>query len=452
MLTPNPPFLLYALKSIIFFKTRFNSNSHHPYMKASILSVTLIFLTVNAFAQQEILSQIRIKNDSISHYNAMIKRLQSGVETLKLKEIRQEITGILLPKTEPGEEVIHHKAMSLVYSEKHEQPKWVAHVISPDIRFGSEGRSNDFRPDSMVRTGTAVESDYFLKTMKPDSTFVYDAFGYDRGHLAPSADFRWSAAALSESYLYSNMSPMLADFNRDSWAKMEDLFRAYMYKNPNTRLYIVTGPVLSEDLSKIPRAVHNVTIPKKYFKVAMDLTNKKAIAFVMPNAKNDAPLETFATSIDDVEALTGIDFFYQLEDGGEQALEAQKDPKPFMSSAEQDDVTPDHPTKLPRNCYNTVMAKGQMGTGREIRVQGTVVSTKLSSKGNVFLNLDKRFPNQIFTVTIFKDQMINFSYPPDKFLEGKKIIVKGVVTNFNGTPSIAVEDEDDIEILEDYQN
>ncbi|MBK8348497.1 MAG: DNA/RNA non-specific endonuclease [Saprospiraceae bacterium] len=97
-----------------------------------------------------------------------------------------------------------------------------------------------------------------------------------------------------------------------------------MYKNPNTRLYIVTGPVLSEDLSKIPRAVHNVTIPKKYFKVAMDLTNKKAIAFVMPNAKNDAPLETFATSIDDVEALTGIDFFYQLEDGGEQALEAQE--------------------------------------------------------------------------------------------------------------------------------
>ena len=89
-----------------------------------------------------------------------------------------------------------------------------------------------------------------------------------------------------------------------------------------------------------------------------------------------------------------------------------------------------------------------MGNGRTIRVMGKVVSTKLSAKGNVFLNLDKQFPNQIFTVTIFKDQMINFSYPPDKVLEGKKIIVTGKVTNFNGVPSMAIENEDDIEIVD----
>jgi len=168
----------------------------------------------------------------------------------------------------------------------------------------------------------------------------------------------------------------------------------------------------------------------------------------MPNALNEKPLESYAVSIDQVESLTGIDFYHQLQDDVESAVEANGDPREFLSLAEQTDVIPDHPTKLPRNCYNTIMAKGQMGNGRTIRVIGTVVSTKLSSKGNVFLNLDKQFPNQIFTVTIFKDQMINFSYPPDKELQGKKIIVKGKVTNFNGVASMAVENEDDIEILE----
>jgi len=397
---------------------------------------------------QSNIDKIRVKNDSLIYYKFITDRIQDEIEDLKLDQVRIDISSVGLPKLEPSEQLINHKAMSLVYAEKHEQPKWVSHIITTDIRNGVQGRSNDFRVDSMVTTGTAVETDYFLKSLKADGTFAYDAFGYDRGHLAPSADFRWSAQALSESYYYSNMSPMLAEFNRESWAKLEDLFRAYIYRNPDTQLYMVTGPVLQDDLTKIPRAVNNVTVPKLFYKMALDLKNKRAIAFLMPNALNEKPLESYAVSIDQVESLTGIDFYHQLPEDMESALEANVDPKEFLSLAEQTDVIPDHPTKLPRNCYNTIMAKGQMGNGRTIRVIGTVVSTKLSSKGNVFLNLDKQFPNQIFTITIFKDQMINFSYPPDKELQGKKIIVKGKVTNFNGVASMAVENEDDIEILE----
>ena len=397
---------------------------------------------------QSNIDKIRVKNDSLIYYKFITDRIQDEIEELKLDQVRIDIASVGLPKLEPSEQLINHKAMSLVYAEKHEQPKWVSHIITTDIRNGVQGRSNDFRVDSMVSTGTATETDYFLKSLKADGTFAYDAFGYDRGHLAPSADFRWSAQALSESYYYSNMSPMLADFNRESWAKLEDLFRAYIYRNPDTQLYMVTGPVLQDDLTKIPRAVNNVTVPKQFYKMALDLKNKRAIAFLMPNALNEKPLESYAVSIDQVESLTGIDFYHQLPEDIESALEANVDPREFLSLAEQTDVIPDHPTKLPRNCYNTIMAKGQMGNGRTIRVIGTVVSTKLSSKGNVFLNLDKQFPNQIFTVTIFKDQMINFSYPPDKELQGKKIIVKGKVTNFNGVASMAVENEDDIEILE----
>ena len=417
-------------------------------MKHFIAFISYLVFLLSSVQAQSNFDKIKIKNDSLIYFKTITDKILDDIEEIKLYQIRLDINKVGLPKLDAADVLINHKAMSLVYSEKHEQPKWVSHIITSDIRNGTQGRTNDFRIDSLVTTGTAIEADYFIKTTKPDGTFAYDAFGYDRGHLAPSADFRWSAQALSESYYYSNMSPMLGDFNRDSWAKLEDIFRSYIYHNPETQMYIVTGPVLKDDLPKIPRAQNNVTIPKHFFKIALDLINNRAIAFLMPNAINENPLETYAVSIDEVEALTGIDFFHQLSDDAESSLESNKDPKPFLSKSEQSDIIPDHPTKLPRNTYNTVMAKGQMGNDRTIRVIGTVVSSKLSSKGNVFLNLDKQFPNQIFTVTIFKDKMINFSYQPNKELEGKKIIVTGKVTNFNGVPSMAIENEDDIEIVD----
>ena len=89
-----------------------------------------------------------------------------------------------------------------------------------------------------------------------------------------------------------------------------------------------------------------------------------------------------------------------------------------------------------------------MGKNESIRICGTVVSTKLSSKGNIFLNLDKQFPNQVFSISIFKDFVPNFSYKPDIFLAGKTICVTGKITNFNGVPSVSIENEKAIEVLD----
>ena len=122
--------------------------------------------------------------------------------------------------------------------------------------------------------------------------------------------------------------------------------------------------------------------------------------------------------------------------------------KDWLPPSEQSDVEPLSPPSLPRNHFNTVQAKRYMGSGEVINVCGTVVSTNLSRKGNVFLNLDKKFPNQIFTATIWKDNMVNFSYEPHKELMGKKVCIKGKVVNFNGTPSISIEQEEQIELYE----
>ncbi|HBS88826.1 MAG: hypothetical protein A2W91_03865 [Bacteroidetes bacterium GWF2_38_335] len=410
----------------------------------------LLLFVFQGIQAQEIDKIIQIKNDSISYYQHFIKALQSDIEELKLEKLRKDLNVKGMPKIEAGEELINHKAFSLVYSEKHEQAKWVAHIITQDVITGIEGRTNDFRPDPLIKTGSSVEEDYFLKELQPDGvTYKYDGFGFDRGHLAPSADFRWSNAALSESYFYSNMSPQRPDFNRDSWAKLEDLLRAYIYNNPGVQLYIVTGPVLKDSLPKVKKSKNKVSIPEKFFKTAVDLTNNRAIAFVMPNKQADFPHEYYALSIDSVESLTGIDFYVGLDDVQENFLESQSDYKPFLPKSQQDDIMPEDPENLPRNAVNTLQAKIFSGKGDKVNVVGTVVSTKMSSKGNVFLNLDKKYPNQIFTITIFKDNMINFSYSPDVFLAGKKIMVRGVIKDYNGVPSMIIENEKAIEILEE---
>lgn len=368
--------------------------------------------------------------------------LESQREELKLKRIQRDLEQVGLP----AEDYLMHSALALEYAEPHEQARWVAHIILPDIIDGAVGRTNDFRVDPKVTTGTAVEEDYFLKYLQPDSSYKYDGFGYDRGHLAPSADFRWSKKALSESYYYSNMSPQVADFNREAWAELEALLRSYLYDHPETQLYVVTGPLLEEGLPVIERSVNKVSVPKQYFKVALDLAAGRGIGFIMPNRKIEAPLETFAVSIDEVEARAGLDFFHRLGDDTESAVEAKLDKSAWIPELANGDVEPLYPPNLPRNHFNTVQAKRYMGSGEDITVCGTVVSTRYSRSGNLWLNIDKRFPNHIFSVFVRKKDLPNFSYDPKFVLENKKVCITGEVEDFSGRPTMNVAMEERIQI------
>ena len=133
--------------------------------------------------------------------------LVDELEKLRLIWVREKLDEMGFPKPNERIQTVHHLAMSLGYSEPDEQAAWVQHIVIPQVEFANVSRTNDFRPDSLVTTGSAIETDYFLKEVMPDGELKFDGFGYDRGHLAPSADFRWSQTALSESYFYSNMSP-----------------------------------------------------------------------------------------------------------------------------------------------------------------------------------------------------------------------------------------------------
>lgn len=410
------------------------------------LFFTFIFLASSLIHAQTIEEKINHLTNEIEQLEQQKHSLYKELETYKLAKLREDLNKVGLPKTNPDEEVIHHAAMSLVYSEKHEQAKWVAHIILPEIIKGKEGRSNDFREDSLIKTGTATEIDYFLKTKNEDGSYEYDGFGYDRGHLAPSADFRWSKKALSQSYLYSNMSPQLAAFNREKWGELEDILRGYVYNHPTTQLYVVTGPILHDSLPKIERSINKVSIPEYFYKVVVDLTHQKAIGFIMPNQKINYPLNNYAVSINEVETATGIDFFHQIEDELEDALEKQNDIKDWLPEKQKNDLEPLYQPDLPKGVYNTIQAKRLMGSNKKVTIAGTVVSAKETRNGHLFLNLDINYPNHIFTVAIWKQSIVNFSYNPFDVLLHKTIYVSGKITDFDGIPTMILDNEKAIEI------
>lgn len=386
-------------------------------------------------------AEIQQLQDDVVELDDQKKALLKQMEGIKFQIIQRDLDAVGLPALLPGDELVRHSAMTLAYCEAHEQARWVAHIIVPDVLSGAVFRSNDFRPDPAVSTGSAVEADYFLKFMKPDSTYRYDPFGYDRGHLAPSADFRWSQTALSESYFYSNMSPQLADFNRGAWGDLEDKIRGYLYSHPQVQLYVITGPVLEPGLPVVERGVNQVSIPKYYWKVAMDLQNRKAIGFVMPNRAIPEPLVSFAVAVDQVEALTGLDFFSKLPDDVEAALEAQKNPADWLPPSAAGDVAPIAATSLPPNHFNTTQARLYQGKNDVVNVCGVVVSARKSKAGNILLNLDRQFPNQVFTVFIKKEFIPNFSYDPVEALKGKTICAKGRVMSLDGVSAMFIEGE-----------
>ncbi|HLU85979.1 MAG TPA: DNA/RNA non-specific endonuclease [Vicingaceae bacterium] len=410
------------------------------------LFFTFIFLASSLIHAQTIEEKINHLTNEIEQLEQQKHSLYKELETYKLAKLREDLNKVGLPKTNPDEEVIHHAAMSLVYSEKHEQAKWVAHIILPEIIKGKEGRSNDFREDSLIKTGTATEIDYFLKTKNEDGSYEYDGFGYDRGHLAPSADFRWSKKALSQSYLYSNMSPQLAAFNREKWGELEDILRGYIYNHPTTQLYVVTGPILHDSLPKIERSINKVSIPEYFYKVVVDLTHQKAIGFIMPNQKINYPLNNYAVSIDEVETATGIDFFHQIEDELEDALEKQNVIKDWLPEKQKNDLEPLYQPDLPKGVYNTIQAKRLMGSNKKVTIAGTVVSAKETRNGHLFLNLDINYPNHIFTVAIWKQSIVNFSYNPFDVLLHKTIYVSGKIADFDGIPTMILDNEKAIEI------
>ncbi|WP_420386372.1 DNA/RNA non-specific endonuclease [Roseivirga sp.] len=214
------------------------------------------------------------------------------------------------PAYTANDAIIERPYYTIRYNEEHEQAAWVAYkLVADSLNQTTYERKDNFREDPRVRSGSASLDDY-------------KGSGYDRGHLAPAADFSYDEFALSQSFYMSNMSPQNPSFNRGVWKKLEDQVRDWA--KANQAVYVVTGPVLNKRFKTIGK--NQVSVPEYYYKIVLDIEKPevKAIAFLMKNEKSSADLSTFVVTIDELEKLTSLDFFPSMPDELENALESSK--------------------------------------------------------------------------------------------------------------------------------
>lgn len=206
-------------------------------------------------------------------------------------------------------QIIEHTGYTVSYNPDWRIPNWVAYELTAQEVAGDLGRYDKFLPDPMVKGDPVVSKDYSNS-------------GYDRGHMCPAADMKWSEQAMKESFYMTNICPQNHNNNAGDWKDLEELGRDLAAKYGN--IYICCGPIVTDTRTTIG-SVRQIVVPQAFYKV---LLRQKAdgqwtaIGFVMPNQAGNKPLMTYMLSIDEVEQQTGIDFFPALPDDIETLVEA----------------------------------------------------------------------------------------------------------------------------------
>jgi len=207
------------------------------------------------------------------------------------------------------------------YNSKTHTANWVSWQLNRSW-IGTADRKNDFRPDD------ALPANWYK--VRPTD---YTGSGYDRGHIAPSADRTRNEADNSSTFLMSNMMPQVPELNRGVWGDLEDYCRELVQSGKE--LYIVAGPVGSKgSIGKKEK----IAVPAKTWKVIVVLdrpglgvsgitSNTRAIAVEMPN---DASVKgkgwkSFRVSVRQVERETGLNFLSNVPVQVQQAIESKVD-------------------------------------------------------------------------------------------------------------------------------
>ncbi len=206
---------------------------------------------------------------------------------------------------------LERAAYRLSYNPATRLPVWVAWHLTAEHTDGPYSRKGiKFADDEDVPVPRATNMDYVNS-------------GYDRGHICPSGDNKWSEEAQLQSFLYTNCCPQLHNLNAGDWNELEGKCRKWAQQYGG--VYIVSGPLL---LNKKHKTIgkNKVVVPEAFFKVVLCMEGEpKAIGFIYRNEANNKTMSSYVNTVDDVERLTRLDFFSALPDEVEREVEAKAD-------------------------------------------------------------------------------------------------------------------------------
>ncbi len=215
------------------------------------------------------------------------------------------------PLSDRPEQLLHRKGYTTSYNRDTKTPNWVAwHLTAAHTRGSFQRQEEVFTEDEDIASGSrATDNDYYNSR-------------YDRGHMCPAGDNKWDKQAMTQSFLFTNICPQNHGLNKYEWNDLEILCREWAQKFG--AIDIVCGPLFATDGHQQKTIGRNkVWVPEAFFKVVLCRQGTpKAIGFIYRNEGKKQPMKAAVRSVDEIERLTGMDFFPALDDQTETRIEA----------------------------------------------------------------------------------------------------------------------------------
>lgn len=208
-----------------------------------------------------------------------------------------------------SEKMLKRSNYTVSYNRNWNLPNWVAWELNKDETRGKNNRNEEFTSDPDLPKDNQVES------------WDYSGSGYDRGHMCPAGDNHFDAKAMNESFYMSNICPQDHELNKGKWNDLEIACRRWA--NRYGELYIVCGPIIDKRNGKRIGKEHEVIVPEKFFKVVLITSTKpvRAIGYIFENNSSERPYKVH--TVDEIEKITGMDFFPNLPDNIEDMVESR---------------------------------------------------------------------------------------------------------------------------------
>ncbi len=203
-----------------------------------------------------------------------------------------------------------YEAMTVNFNTAYRVPNCVSYVLTADMVKITDGPNAELRRNYKFNRDASVAG--------CPEWWEYKQSGYDRGHMAPANDMRWSRQSMSDCFLMTNICPQDHDLNGGSWNKLELKIHAWA-KSCGT-IVIATGPIFNGSSNRIGKD-NNIVVPSGFYKVVLDPSRNRAIGFIYDNHEGGGGVKRHACSVDEVELVTGHDFFSALPDNVERQVE-----------------------------------------------------------------------------------------------------------------------------------
>jgi endonuclease G len=227
---------------------------------------------------------------------------------------------------QPANYLMEKPQYALSYHRDNGRANWVSwHLDS--TWMGSAPRQDNFRNDTTLPAG-------WYQVQGTD----YSGSGFDRGHYCPSADRTSTVAANSATFLMTNMMPQAPDNNQGPWADLENYARTLV--NAGNELHVIMGGAgqggtgsnggvtmtIAGGHVQVPAQTWKVILvqPQGTDDVARVTTSTRVIAVIMPNTQGIRTnmWESYRVSVDEVEQLTGYDFFSNVPSSIQASIES----------------------------------------------------------------------------------------------------------------------------------